>query len=69
MHSLISYISQEDYTSNDTILNNPFLGFDKAYLNKLTLLQKIEIIENIINKLNFKSFIETLESGYNTMAG
>lgn len=69
MHSLISYISQEDYTSDDTILNNLFLGFDKAYLNKLTLLQKIEIIENIINKLNFKSFIETLENGYNTMAG
>lgn len=69
LHNLMSYISQEDYTSDDTVLNNLFLGFDKTYLDKLTLLQKMEIIENVINKLNFKSFIETLENGYNTIVG
>lgn len=69
LHTLISYISQEDYTSDDTILNNIFLGFDKTHLNKLTLSQKVKMVENVINKLNFKSFIETLENGYNTIAG
>lgn len=60
LFSLISYISQDDYTSDDTILNNLKLGCKEA------------TTENIIEKAKLfdcHEMIMKFENGYETQAG
>lgn len=61
-NNIISYVPQENFLINDTILNNIVFGF---HLNNDDI--DHSLIKNIIDKVNLKKIIDKLDYGLNTI--
>lgn len=66
---LISYIPQDDCTSDDSVLNNLLLGLNRNDLTHLTKEEQIIKVKNIAKLLNAHSAFKNLENGYETIVG
>ncbi|KAL6120826.1 fes-4 [Nucleospora cyclopteri] len=66
---LISYIPQDDCTSDDTVMNNLLLGLNKRDQEMLTKEQQKQKIKEIARKFNAHDAFRSLSMGYETEVG
>lgn len=69
MMDVISYIPQDDCTSDDTLINNILLGLNKNDFTNLTRPQQIQKIKDLAIQYNAHDTFKSLENGYETQVG
>ena len=67
--NLISYIPQDDCTSDDTVMNNILLGLNNEDTTNLSRDQQIRKIKGLSQQYNTHDAFKELDNGYETQAG
>ncbi|OQS55855.1 fes-4 [Ecytonucleospora hepatopenaei] len=67
--NFISYIPQDDCTSDDTVINNIMLGLNEYDQVNLSKTQQIQKIKEIAKEYNVHETFKNLDNGYETHVG